>query len=314
MTDLDPEFERVDEGWQLRIDRPAAHRLEYQLTVRTEDSAETAPDPANPFSVPGPFGVKSEIRFPDYREPLWLGAPATGSVIAVDTDSGALEFPVPVFLWSPDDLEPAVPAALLVAHDGYDMADRGSLLALAGELHREHGPLRVALLDPPKGYRDDWYSANPEYADHLASAVLPAIAEKVAVGPVIGMGASLGALSMAHLHRRHPGTFDGLVLQSGSFFTPELDPQESSYRHFDRIAAAVAEISTGPAERTIPILLTCGSAEENVFNNRALASALDAQGYLVDLQIVPDAHNMIGWRDAWIPGLDALVALVSKRP
>jgi hypothetical protein len=30
----------------------------------------------------------------------------------------------------------------------------------------------------------------------------------------------------------------------------------------------------------------------------------------VTLRIVPDAHTMIGWRDAWFPALDELVESV----
>ena len=41
------------------------------------------------------------------------------------------------------------------------------------------------------------------------------------------MGASLGALAMLHAHVRHPKSFDGLLLQSGSFFRQRYDKQES---------------------------------------------------------------------------------------
>ena len=40
----------------------------------------------------------------------------------------------------------------------------------------------------------------------------------------IGVGVSLGALAMLHAHHTHPGTFDALFLQSGSFFTPRPGP------------------------------------------------------------------------------------------
>ena len=57
----------------------------------------------------------------------------------------------------------------------------------------------------------------------------------------IGVGTSLGALSMLHAGRRHPGTFDALFLQSGSFFTRDLDPQEQGTRRFDEVAEFVLE-------------------------------------------------------------------------
>src|SRR6478672_5970508 len=44
---------------------------------------------------------------------------------------------------------------------------------------------KVALLDPPTGMRELWYSANPDYSDPLADVVLPAITAKVLTVPVI---------------------------------------------------------------------------------------------------------------------------------
>jgi enterochelin esterase-like enzyme len=57
----------------------------------------------------------------------------------------------------------------------------------------------------------------------------------------------------------------------------------------------------------IPIGMTVGSAEENAANNRAMAAALAAQGYEVELAEVPDTHNYTSWRDAFDPHLTALL-------
>ena len=109
----------------------------------------------------------------------------------------------------------------------------------------------------------------------------------------------LGGLAMLHAHRRVPELFGALVLQSGSFFDVEIDGQESSYRWFDRITAFVREVATGPSTfRTpIPIAITCGTGEENLANNRAMARALGAQGYPVTFHERRDGHNWICWRD-----------------
>ncbi len=315
VLDTDPEFAAVDGGWSLTLPRPDAWRLEYQLTVRRGENTVWTVDPGNPHRVPNPFGEKSEIRFPDYREPPWLLAHPYGPVRSVETPALRLEQPVPVHLWAPEGLPSDSPAPLLVAHDGSDMAERGSLLSWATELSQSF-PIRVALLDPPRGLRDTWYAANPDYADHVAQVVLPAIAAKVLTGPVIGLGASLGALGMLTVQRRHPGALSALALQSGSFFTPRLDPQESGFAYFNEVCAAVRMISSGPdlaaaaAPRPVPVLVTCGAIEENRANNEAMAAALGRQGYAVTLRIVPDAHTMIGWRDAWFPALDELVESV----
>jgi len=309
---VDPEFAWENGCWTMLLPRPQAWRLEYQLTLRRGSDYEWTTDPGNPLRVPNPFGEKSEIRFPDYREPGWLLTEPAGPLRELETKAGRLARPVPVHLWSPPGLAADSRAPLLVAHDGSDMAERGSLLRWATAMSREL-PIRVALLDPPNGLRDLWYSANPDYSDHLADVVLPAITAKVLTGPVIGLGASLGALAMLDLQRRHPGSISALALQSGSFFTRNLDAQESGYSHFDQVCVAVRLISSGPdlstdnAPRPVPVLITCGEIEENRANNEAMAAALGRQHHPVELRLVPDAHTMIGWRDAWFPALDGLI-------
>jgi enterochelin esterase family protein len=120
-------------------------------------------------------------------------------------------------------------------------------------------------------------------------------------GPVVGMGASLGGLAMLHAARRHPGAFGGLFLQSASFFTPRLDPQESGFPRFGRIVRFVRGTLREPA-LDARVAMTCGSAEENIHNNRLVARALG-----VDLAEVPDLHNYTAWRDALHPHLTDLL-------
>ena len=306
----DPEFHRTGDEWALYLPRPAVDRLEYQLTIRSADHTDWTTDPGNPDQVANPFGEKSEIRFPEYRPPAWLGTPETGGRQSISTPAGVLEEPVPVTVWSPADLPPDRSAPLLLANDGTDMADRGSLLRWAGRAAR-HRPFRVALLDPVLGRRDTWYAANSDYADHLASVVLPAIGQQYAVGPVVGLGASLGALSMLWTQHRHPALLQGLALQSGSYFTTVHDPQERGYSRFDHICDQVETLKSRTPQQVCPVLITCGAVEENRDNNEQMAQALTAQGYPVQMHLVPDAHTMIGWRDAWSPGLEQLLGRVS---
>jgi enterochelin esterase family protein len=122
------------------------------------------------------------------------------------------------------------------------------------------------------------------------------------------MGASLGALAMLHAHRRHPRSFDALLLQSGSFFRQRWDKYESGFPRYRRITRFVGTVlRAASAERAIPIALTCGTSEENLANNRAVADALVNQGYPAWLGLVRDGHNWTCWRDAFDPHLPALI-------
>jgi len=63
--------------------------------------------------------------------------------------------------------------------------------------------------------------------------------------------------------------------------------------------------------RPVPVAVTCGTAEENLANNRAVAAALEQQGYTVWLGLVRDGHNWTAWRDAFDPHLPTLIEAVS---
>ncbi len=302
----DPDLRRHGDVWSVQLPRPPVDRMEYQFAVRARGTTSWITDPGNPLRVPNPYGDKSEIRFAEYVPPLWLATRDRGSSQDVPTARGELEVPVPTTLWSPDGLYDGTPAPLLVAHDGSDMAERGSLLRWATHAAQER-PFRVALLDPAPGRRHEWYAAAPLYSDHLHHTVLPAIGTRVSVSTTVGLGASLGALAMLALQRRHPGSLDAMALQSGSFFTGRLDPQESGYEFFDQVCAAVVDLAAGPAAHQGRVLITCGAVEENRANNEQMARALVAQGYRVEMHLLPDAHTMIGWRDGWSPGLEILL-------
>jgi enterochelin esterase-like enzyme len=305
-------YARHDGEWRLRLVPPPVARLEYQLEVVHRDGhRERLCDPVNPHRAPGAFGEKSVLLLPGYTAPRWLAGDAVpGSRKQLAVRGRGLGATVRITVWSPADAEPAEPLPLLAAHDGPEYDRLAALTRFAavgiraGELPRH----RVALLAP--GERDEWYSASARYAGALVRDVLPAIRAAVAVrGAPAGMGASLGALAMLHAQRRHPGTFGALFLQSGSFFTPRFDAHEADFPRYRRIVRFVrATLRDATDPNPVPVTLTCGSAEENVHNNRLVARALSAQGYPAALNEVPDMHNYTAWRDSFEPYLTGLLA------
>ncbi|MEO8690075.1 MAG: alpha/beta hydrolase-fold protein [Solirubrobacteraceae bacterium] len=306
------DYARHNGEWRLELAVPPVARLEYDLEVvyHDGDSARVR-DPGNPHQAPGAFGDKSVLLLPGYSAPGWLDAEGVpGQTQALATPGRGLGAEVHVSVWSPADAGPGEPLPLLVAHDGPEYDHLAGLTRFAsagigsGALPRH----RVALLAP--GDRNEWYSASARYAGALVRDVLPAIRSAVGVdGAPVGMGASLGGLAMLHAQRRHPGTFGALFLQSGSFFTPRFDSQESGFPRYQRIVRFVrATLRDGVPADPVPITLTCGSEEENVHNNRLMARTLAAQGHPASLHEVPDLHNYTAWRDAFEPHLTSLLA------
>ena len=212
-----------------------------------------------------------------------------------------------VLLYATPD-PPGLDAPLLVAHDGPEYAEYSGLTRFLDVMSWEERipPLRAALIQPVD--RNETYSASALYAAALARELLPEISKHAPHKRRIGMGASLGGLAMLHAHRRHPKLFDGLLLQSGSFFRQRSDKQESTFPRYRRITRFVGTVLRGlEGARTIPVAITCGTAEENRANNEAVAAALRAQGYPAWLALVRDAHNWTCWRDAFDPHLPALI-------
>jgi enterochelin esterase family protein len=303
---LDGSFRRDGDDWVLHIDPPGIARLEYKLELQHLDgTTETVLDPENPQRAPGVFGEKSVMLTERYESPAWLDAPGVeGHVTELSVRGRGLGASVHARVWDSGG------GPLLVAHDGpeYDRLAALTHFAASGIASGALPRHRVALLAP--GERNEWYSASARYAGALVRDVVPALRSAVAVaGPVVGMGASLGGLAMLHAQRRHPGTFGGLFLQSGSFFTPQFDAQESGFPRYQRIVRFVREtLRERPHPDPVPTALTCGSAEENVDNNRVMARALWTQGYPAVFHEVPDMHNYTAWRDAFDPHLSDLLA------
>jgi enterochelin esterase-like enzyme len=313
---LGPPFEFDEEtlAWTLSFPRPDADRMEYMLHLLHRDGGEEwINDPGNPSVAPGPFGAKSVIEWPDYRPPAWIDeSPPPGEKRELSVTTRYPRATFRVVLWSAPGLEEDEPAPLLMAHDGPEYDELSSLTRLL-EFRFANGelpPMRAALIGPVD--RDNAYSASAAYSRAFAYDLLPAI-ERAAPVPHgrsmrVGMGASLGALAMLHIHRAGPATFGGLFLQSGSYFRQRFDKQESGFSRFRRISRFVGQVLTSDEwMHPVAITMTCGTIEENLHNNRAVREALARQGYDVKLIENRDGHNWVGWRDTFDPHLVELL-------
>jgi enterochelin esterase-like enzyme len=306
-------FERTGRRWELRLPRPEADRIEYLLELEHHDGrTELIPDPQNPLRARGPFGEKSVLEFPGYEAPLWIDDEDVqpGELRELPIESRRLRTTLGAFLWSAADTDPQRPLPLLVVHDGPEYAEYSSLLRLLDHLvdFGEVPELRAVLLPPPPD-RNEAYSASARYANACAAELLPRLREQAPTDrPPVLMGASLGALAALHAHWLHPGLAAGLFLQSGSYFRQRFDRHESGFSRFNRMTRFVGQVHRGrgfptPAATTI----TCGTVEENLENNRAVATALAKQGWPVETVWNRDAHNWVAWRDALHPHLAELL-------
>ena len=289
---LPHELTRNGRSWELAAPAPDVARFEYQLELIDRNGAsEWILDPENPKRASGPWGDKSVWEEPGYEPPAWVGEEPVGKPTSVTIASRILKTELPALIWAHPEATERSP--LLVAHDGPEYAQHSALLTYLGQLP----PLRAALIGPVD--RNEIYSASARYSRALAEDILPQLP---AAPARIGLGASLGALSLFHTHRRHPESFDALFLQSGSFFR-RAESYERTFPRYERIARFVGGVRRNRPERSIPIVLVCGTVEENLNANRALEESLRARGYDARLHEFRDGHNWVAWRDSFHPQL-----------
>ena len=196
------------------------------------------------------------------------------------------------------------PLPLLLAHDGPEYSRRAHLLRVLRDATKEGevAPTRVVLLEP--GPRNERYAANPAWAEALTEHVLPTVQTAYAsdVKPAL-MGASLGALASLQAEWLHPGTFGSLFLQSGSFFRRRVDDEED-FEFWDRVTTFVTNVRRARRRRTdARVVMTCGTAEGNLANNRQMAQALAGSGHDVAFAEVPGGHDWRWWQGAFSPHL-----------
>ncbi|MGH9170994.1 MAG: alpha/beta hydrolase [Acidimicrobiales bacterium] len=296
--------------WETSFSRPPVDRMEYRFElVHAGGGHSTVLDPANDLQAPGAFGDRSVVEFPEYSPPEWLSSEAPdGEVRELDLASEILGAEQPTLLWSPSGSDPQASLPLLVALDGVEFARYSQMTRMLGVLVSAGTlpAMRALLMHPVR--RDQDYTASPDFARALAVDILPQLSRVVALPSErrlrVGLGASLGGLAMMHAHREEPETFGALFLQSSSFLhSGKLGPAP-----LERVQQFVDEMLIAGAWRSpIPIVMTCGSVEQNLSNNRDTVAVLCEQGYPAELYVNRDAHNWIGWRDAWTPHLVRLL-------
>src|SRR4051794_577395 len=297
--------------WVLEYRLRDADRMEYmlELTQRGQEPRLIA-DPANPLRTPGPFGEKSVVELPTYVPPDWVfdDESPPGDVAELQVPVRGLRAAVDALVWAPADTDPGEPLPLVLVHDGPEYAEFSPLVRFLDHAvaFGELPPHRAALLPPVD--RNETYSASARYARAFDHELVPHLSAALPTeGAPALVGASLGGLAALHAHWQQGGSA-GLFLQSSSFFRDRWDKHESGFDRFGRIARFVGQVLNGrAAPPRVPVTITVGCAEENLENNRAVATALTSQGWDVKLVEHRDAHNWIAWRDVFDPHLSELL-------
>ena len=297
------------ELWFRTMEFPANSRLEYKFGVTRSGHEDWILDPLNPDVAHDPFGGNSVVKTTGYIEPAWIrpqaGVPE-GKLESISLNSQALGDARELLVYLPHQYRVHRRYRLLLVHDGIDYVKYSQLLVVLNNLidALEIPPLVVALSNP--GERLIEYADDPRHARHVVEEVLPLLESRYSL---IGqpsarclMGASFGAVASLSTAWRYPGTFDSLLLQSGSFAFTDIGDHSRS-QVFDRVVEFMNAFRESPGQPARRMFINCGVYESLIYENRSLVPFLLEQGIDVKYSESRDGHNWENWRDRLRDGL-----------
>jgi enterochelin esterase-like enzyme len=288
-------FVHVDgtDVWVLGLDLPEGSRVEYKLEIVRGPERRLIQDPLNQSRANDPFGSNSVVHAAGYAVPDWtLPDPLArqGSLERLSIASDVLGGPRPVTVYLPARFRRTRRYPLLVVHDGEDYLKYSNLETVLDNLiHRlETQAMIVALIQSPDRMRE--YVNDAAHADFLVRGLV---------------GASLGAVASLAAAWRHPGFFQHLLLQSGSFVFTDIG-EHGRGPAFDPVVKFMNEFRRDPGRPAEQVFVSCGMYESLIYYNRSLVPLLQATGMSVRYSEARDGHNWENWRDRLREGLSWL--------
>ncbi len=283
--------------WYVEAELESDGSLEYKLAITRKGSRRLVLDPRNADRTVAPFGSNSVATGPAYAPPRWLNA---------DAESGSIQaFPVVSEVWTrtkrhevylPPGFSSDEAYPLLVMHDGPEYVRYSGLARCLDWLisSRLIPPLLVLLHRPHQ--RNVEYVDNDHHSSHLFDEVIPLIRERVDIGAVYGGGASLGAVAALFAGFREPGSFDGVLLQSGSFVW-ELGGPFKRGPVLAPVTIGLPEILRQPDHLPERIVMSCGTYDGLVEDHRTLVPLLSERHPDVSYSEINAGHHWRCWRD-----------------
>jgi enterochelin esterase family protein len=263
-------------------------------------------DPANPRTVPGGFGPRSEVAMPGFRrwaEPDQERAIPAGTLAALSYRSTVLEEIRTFHVY--------LPPGYAESTDRYPVAyfqDGGDYLSLAGaqqtlDILIGRGairPVMAVFINPPAlpgRNRRTEYAMNDSYVKFMVSELIPHIDSTyrtlARANQRLIIGASFGGLISLYAAFRHPGVFGNAASQSG-FVTFAHDSlitlfHTGAHRPL-RIYADIGVYETAVGDHPADEADFCAG-------NRRLRDVLEEHGYAPVYREFHDGHSWGRWRN-----------------
>ncbi len=298
--------------WYRAMEFPPSSRIEYKFGVMRSGRDEWIFDPLNRNVAYDPFGGNSVVHCSQYVDPDWCyetPGVARGRMETVSINSKAFGEPRTIRIYLPANYRDYRRYRLLVVHDGDDYVRYSSLKQVLDNLigRLEVAPLIVAMSNPKNRLRE--YAHDERHARHIVEEVIPELESRY---PLITessgrgmMGASFGGVATLSTAWRYPGSFDSLLVQSGSFAFTDIGHHSRS-PVFDPVVEFMNQFRARPGVFTKKAFISCGVYESLIYENRSLAPFLRACGIETKFAEAYDGHNWENWRNQLRAGLSWL--------
>ena len=297
--------------WTLTLSVPRDVEAVYSFLVERGGQVQRWSDPANPARMGGRDG-ESLLRLDrapraDIHRPLAFDEVVEARLIEID--STALDRTVQATVFRAPGAADAAP--LLILYDAFLWGERAPAsdllvrLARQGAIPSTHLVL-IDQLDPASAGH-----AYADQADFIVDELLPALGSGAGLTPrretTLLAGASRRGLSASLTALTRPEAIGGVISLSGSFYwSPPDEPPEWALRQLTAAPGEAARFHLA-AGRLETVLTVTNQGHVMLDTNQAMARALAAQGYPVELAVYPGGHDIAGWRGALADGLVALL-------
>jgi len=299
-----PEFSRFEDTdvWTVALDIPADARFDYKLAVSSHGRQRLKLDALNPEKAPNPWGFNSELRGAAYAPPAWArlnDGVSRGDVSRHEFNSTTFGEDRAVHVYRPAR---GRATALLVVHDGDDYLEFARFATVLDNLiDRGDIPPVAAVLCGPVDRLGE-YRGNSAHAAFIVDEVLPRARAETETDAAIAVGASLGGVASLHAAWEHPGVFDGLILQAGSFVEKLGGPFHRG-PVFGPVARFMRNFNDRPGVIPGQVHISCGRYDGLINEARAMAEKLAGAGVEVGFAESAAGHDWRAWRDLLRPAL-----------
>jgi enterochelin esterase family protein len=280
--------------WIWETTFPSDARLDYKIIL---NGTNWILDPSNPYQQWGGFGPNSELRMPDYVEPVEIirdpDAPRGTLTNWQYLKSQYLKYTVKYKIYTPAgyDTLSALPVIYVTDGDEY-MDDRmGSMIIILDNLihWKVIQPVMAVFISAwdslnQTNRRMSEYNVNPNYVNFVTRELIPVIDSTYRSDPSPDaraiLGTSMGGLNSAYFGQAASEYFHRIAIQSPAFW----------------YNTSIFDMYSNSSVKPVSIYMSTGTIHDTRDDAQQMKSILLSKGYNLKYTEVNQSHSWGNWR------------------